>query len=508
MEAIEKASGLENDSLSLLRPLWIMGTVLTIIVPDLEAWGTLLGIVSRDVQTSDMIRHKWMTTGEHSIFLEMALNGWAHTRQDRARGSPILSLLNGANADSMNIPQMIRLILVGTVGRDDQVRYSDRHKIFAGYREIERRFATYQLLASFLRLSLRLGPADLGRFLDFETQEQCSKWDPNRLIARGRCLEEQSMLRHVCNALQYARDHGFFKTKHLSKVLKPATLFEFGCQVHVSTADRYLDKSWTVLVKLDGVSAVEALRKRTPSFFMCCPEVPNCKPQVHVVETSVLMNRNCVLLAFRDRPEEEEIQKVLDHLRSALYISPNVTMLATDPFAKGDDDIWIRADGMLDIDFHDRVLCPHLRSAIIRDTKMDPGEVSSIQDVAKRFPADREAQRFVVYARQGREDKMARLTIPRQLSTILLSEFFSGPSPVFREGYDKLLIVEEICSSNQHPVGDRSVFKDVPTDLPRVFFTVSPDRLTSRSEEVELALSRVAGDIWYDIDPRCLFPRT
>lgn len=466
-----------------------MGTPLTIVVSD-HHWRRLLLTIPEVVKITDMMRHASCIPEEDVIYLKMASRGWAYTRQDRGLGSPILSMSNGDNADSTSIPQMIKII---------PANKTPDCTATPAYR---RQYKKYQDLAHFLRTSIRLSAASIETFLELEAQEQCSRLEVNRLISRGNSLEEKSMLSTVCSALSYARKNGFFNTKNLRKMLRPSSLVALSRRFHISAADRYFDKCWTVMVKLEGTSATEALRKRAPSFFMYWPETAICKPQVHVVDTPVLRHRNCLLLAFEDEPGEREIDQVLNRLRTALYVDPNVSMLPTRAFQKGEDEDWIRADGFLEVDFHDKVLCRHLREAMERDMKAKPGKASKTYTVSERLPSDRPPQRFVIFARQGREDgDLARRTIPRQLTTILASGLFEGPSKIFRPGTDKLLLLEEVCSSNQHPWTDRRIFKDLPRDLPLLFLTVNPDRLTSRSAEVKLAIAR---GTWYDHALTCI----
>lgn len=485
---LERASGLGTDSFKLLQPEWIMGTVLSIGVSSPQGWKSLLSTIDGVMRTSGIVRDASISQWKDAVLLEMVLSGWAHTRTDRNRGSPILSVCNGENADSTSVPQRVRVIpaykIIPILNKSLNIRMGTRYD-------------EYQLLAHFLRLSLRLGAADTGTFLELLCQVCSPKKYPDSAIMLGASAEIHSMLRIARTTLSYAQEKGFLDRVHLKKLLKPATLIELSTEFKISAADRSFDDSWTILVSLEGRSAVEALRKRAPSFFMDWQLTTTCKPQVHVVDTPVLKHCNCLLLAFTEEPERTEIEEVLERLRTSLFILPSVSMLATKPFTK--DEHWIRADGMLDLKFHDSILCHHLREAIQRNMKNDPREVSVELALDDDFLSDRSPQRFVIFARQGREDKEARLTIPRQLTTILRSGFFSGHNMIFRPGVDKITVVEEICSSNQHPWKDRCVLKEIPRDLPRVFLTTNPDRLTNRAEEIDLAIGGVLGDSWYII---------
>lgn len=494
---LERASRLGVDSFVLLQPAWIMGTVLLIGVPSPEIWKKLLSVISRAVETSGMIRDAYITTDTNAICLQMALDGWAGSRKDRSFGSPMLSALNGLDADSTSVPQAVKII------RSDHVNLTLRST--SDIRMIDR-FDEYQLLAHYLRLSLRLSADDLGTFLDLFINDGGSNPSRTRLTMEGGTEEEQSMLGIVRAALSFAREKGFLDASILGRILNPTTLVQLGEKYDISAADRSFAYSWSVLVRLEGNSSAEALRRKTPSFFVRWPEIPNCKPQVHVLETPILGNRDCVLLTFEDKPEEAEVDNVLDRLRDVLKLDPVVKMLSTVPFAKGQNkriagysrEKWIRVDGMLKTSFHDQVLCPHLRDAIERQKETTPRDPGKIVCPGDRFLPDRPPQCFVIYARQGKEDgHRARAAIPKQLSTTVRSDWFTGRSnSIFRPDKDKIFVVEESCSTNGHPCQDRTGMSGLPRDMPRVFLTTNPDRLTCRADEIDQIVGGVEGDCW------------
>lgn len=491
---IARASNLDSEVFTLPRPVWIMGTVLPIGVSTLKAWEQITSNISKAMQTSEMILHASFTTGREAICLKMSTRTWAYSRQDRGRGSPILSPRNGERADSIGVPQELRLI--PAYNSKWTPRWADL--------VLMNRYDEYQLLAHFLRLSIRLSATDLGTFLDLLVQSCRPSRTAHGKAVMAKSDNDRCMIHVVSAALAYAQRKGFLDHDHLKKMLGAHSLIEFSKHFSISAADRSFDEdSWVILVKLEGSSAMEALRRRTPSFFVHWPKASTCKPQVHVIDTPVLSHRKCLFLAFWKKPGEIEIGQILDRLHEVLKVKSEVTMLSTLPFQKsGEKERWIRPDGFLDIDLHRVYLCKHLRKAIESQRNDSADRDDEILSLEERFPTDREPQCFILWCRQGKEDgNDARSAIPRQLTTIVRSGWFSGPSPIYRPGVDVIYVVEEICSTSQHSFEDRTVSKRLPRGMPRVIITVNPNRLTCRANEIDLIVGE--DDCWYGIP---LFP--
>lgn len=481
---IELVCSLASGSTALLQPSWIPGTELTIgvIAP---GWQHARSCILERSALSDMVHsYSFSITGD-IIYLRMGQDVWQSTRCDRFRGSRILSPMNDNPADSTKRLQTIKI-----------VRGSGNGVLDYEGGDVQGQHQHFRLKAHFLRMCLGLCPKDIGRFIGRVSRETSDPINANRVISKGSSKEERLMLTAGCEAIGHAQSNGYWVK--MPSILTPQGLTDLDDQYGISAIDRSFKKSWAVLVFMSGNKARDVLGQRQPSMFMWTPRNLRCKAQVHIVETPIYTLHYPILLGFDEKPAKAILDISLSYLRSALGLDATTTKtLATEPFAKEDSMTWFRADGILDRNFKDKVLSPHLRKAlaVLRGTDSDI-KLELIKD-NRLFVDERKPVRWVLWLRQSNEDgKRARDTMPRQLTTLLTSLILGEG---LRIG-DQVVICCELCSSSKHPLTDRRLWNTVRgmRDMPVHLLTVNPDRMTRRAAEVDVVRRFVAstGGFW------------
>lgn len=393
----------------------------------------------------------------------------------------MLSLENGAPADSLKLLQTVKLVR----GHGTGVLAYEGNDI--------QQYEHYRLMAHFLRMSLGLSPADIGNFIGRIARETSVPIDANQVVSKASHRDERLMLRAACEAVGHTQRRGYWT--QLRKMLTPTNLSRLNEKYDISAADRSFRNGWGVLIVLIGKRAKAALCRREPSMFMRTPQSIACKPQVHIIETPLCTFHFPVLIGFDRRPSNTVIDKALGCLLHSLGLHKNTSSIVTAPFAKADGFVWFRPDGILDVKFKDKVLGPNLRSAIAT-SRGTPHAWKRLEE-SGLFVVDRRPIRWIFLMRQSNEDGIrARDTMPRQLTTLL-------HSTVFAEGVrtgDEVLMCAEICSSNKHPLGDRRIWNKIRgmTDMTINILTVNPDRMTRREDEVDTVREFVAstGGTW------------
>lgn len=482
---IEHICSLPSGSTEILQLNWIPGTELTIGVRA-SLWSQVQFAIPERVSFSDMIHLHWFETRgsrpeETEIYIRMGRDVWQSTRCDRFRGSRILSMLNDSPADSTKRLQTIKLVRGAGSG------------ILAYHgKDVKRQHEHFRLMAHFLRMSLGLCPRDIGSFIGRISQDTSNPFNVNRVKSKIRCPKEKLMFIAACEALGHAERKGYWT--RLRNIESPQALSDLDDRYHISAANRTFSNSWAVMAILIGGNAMKALSQIQPSTFMWTPRHLRCKPQVHVIETPICNLHYPILLGFDQRPSKKTIGKSLRWLRTAL--SPDNldsfdTAIITLPFLKDDTATWFRADGMLEKNFKDKVLAPHLRSAFaaLRATPSD-FKLELLQDTCL-FVDQRQPARWIIWLRQSNEDgKKARDTMPRQLTTVLHGSVLGDG---LRRG-DQVVVCCELCSSNKHPLKDRRLWNTIRgmRDMPLNILTVNPDRMTRRSAEIDTVKDFVA----------------
>lgn len=492
-EEIEHICGITIGSTTILSNNWIPGTELTIGVPT-SVWKRVRSGISERVSFSDMIHLYWSETRgqwpvETDIYLRIGRAVWQSTRDDRFRGSRILSILNNDPIGSSNRLQTVKLVRGSGTG---VLQYEGG--------DIDGRHRLFHLIAHFLEISLRLSPRDIGNFIGRVSRQHLLPFDATHIVAEGTTEEEHLMLQAARRALVHAQVKGYW-TQQLYKIRFPLSLKELSEGFRISAADRSFDNGCAVMVILSGTKAKEALCQLQPSFFIFPPATLNCRPQVHIIDTPVCGCALPLLLGFTRKPQEVTIEHAIKCVYRVLGLpSPNTgwiidstSCIATEPFTKQDGVAWFRADGVLEMNFKDRVLSRYLRRAMakLRSTHFDKKRIrDSNLFVGKSV-------RWVLWVRQSNEDgKRARDTIPRQLTTLLVSTILGDE---FSEG-DEVVICCELCSSSKHPLRDRRLWNAVRgmTGMPIRLLTVNPDRMTRRADEVDAIRTHIAstGGMW------------
>lgn len=222
-------------------------------------------------------------------------------------------------------------------------------------------------------------------------------------------------------------------------------------------------------------------------------------PQVHIIDTPIYDKRYCFLVAVRVLPNADDVESILKSLRGTLRLPHSTRALVSTPFRKTPGDTWFRADGDLHRSFKDLVLQPRIRAAIsaLRSPSLsdNTGSIDNIMVHLTGFPVNRQPFLWALYLRQSNEDGgRAKDSMPRQLATLLTSPLLDAVQP-----QDHVAVFAEICSSSKHPLSDRRLFQAMQRDRPIQILTVNPDRLTRRSEEVDMILARVqaTGGHWF-----------
>lgn len=252
-----------------------------------------------------------------------------------------------------------------------------------------------------------------------------------------------------------------------------------------STTVQNVHMTHTVIgVWFSGKSFLNSMRCLGPSFFLHETGAA-CERHVQILE-DIGGKRFCLLLCFQKEPYVKEIEVSLEVLRRQLKIPRSRRVISTSVLHLPKNKHLFRLDGSCIRNKASRKISVALRDVIVnqKQTYQDP----TLQITSQ----GREPLRWVFVLRQSQEDSApTKTSIPRQLWTMLTSK----NAPFRRlEELDEISVVIELCSSHKHPIQDRMVFRDLPDDLPLIFLTTNPDRLTRRDNKIDLILER--GE-WY-----------
>jgi hypothetical protein len=248
---------------------------------------------------------------------------------------------------------------------------------------------------------------------------------------------------------------------------------------HTSIQETYATHA-VVGVWWSGKSFLNAMRCLGPSFFLSGEDIP-CERHVQIIE-NIGGKRFCLLLSFKHDPVKEDIDGSLELLREQLGLSRSRRVVTSQLLRISKDRPLFRIDGSRLDNTASRKLSGALRDVIVNQKQ-------SYRDPALQVvPEGRAPVCWVFVLRQSQEDSIpAKTSIPRQLWTMLTSN--NAPFDKL-EKLNKISVIVELCSSHKHPITDRMIFEDIPHDLPLVFLTANPDRLTRRDDEIELILAK------------------
>jgi hypothetical protein len=463
----------------------------------------------------------WFEEKENAWYLLMSIEAWQSVRRDQNKGSRINTEKNSMPADSPDLMQTIRISNGADVG--SPVAYAD-DKVLASFKH-------YQLPVHFLRMSARLGPGDIGRYIGCLAAVDDEGFpDVGKIVSQGRTSEEKAMLCSAWYTIDHARKAGYFS--RLTTILYPNKLRQFDQDHNTSFADRSFDNKWAVLVSIPGDEAAAVLKKQQPSFFVNWTTDLGFGSQVHILDVKVYTDSYCMLISCIRKPSAENSDSMLEELQQELGLANNEKAWVTAPMQK-EDLPWFRAanevidrgrlskprdEGLLYVGsgppprLYSRPGAPsestsQFGTASLASSSMMPGsdwdsDLGSYSDTASgansvedATPEPRQPWTWLIWLRQSNEDGIkARTTIPRQLTTALASSRLWGRRPG-----DRICIYVEVCSSNKHSWEERKLPRSIPRDRPIILLTVNPDRVTRRPEEVNLIVAMVAempGGVW------------
>lgn len=247
-----------------------------------------------------------------------------------------------------------------------------------------------------------------------------------------------------------------------------------------TTVQKRVKSHAVVGVWFSSKAFVNSMRQRKPSFFLDGAQT-SLEPHIQVLE-SVARKRFCVLLSFKNAPSSDGIEASIGLLRRQLKLPKSSRVMATPPLHLSVDRRLFRIDGTVAQGKAFTTLSTELRKAIIETAR-------AYEPLHLRVtPQSREPVRWVFILRQSQEDYVpTKTSIPRQLWSMLVSK----DAPFERLGKsNRISVVVELCSSNKHPFQDRTVLTGLPDDLPMIFLTANPDRMTRRENEIDSILER------------------
>ncbi|CAD0084494.1 unnamed protein product [Aureobasidium vineae] len=315
--------------------------------------------------------------------------------------------------------------------------------------------AEYQDIANILKADLRLNHHDVSQTLKFLAR--------NRV--RWQDISDPVLQTTVAALKLYlASPHSTNGSDAVYDVNHALRLENSG---YCTTVQMQQQRQALIGVWFSGTCFLNSVRTLAPSFFLANGQ------HVHVMEN----------IASKSTPERSTSIKILRKNIGVAMVSRVVT---TQPQRLQDGQHLFRVTGMQYRGKSSRQLSAALRTALKITSDIYQGPKLAVS-VKTRIPV-----RWVFVLRQSTEDGTPpRTSIPRQIWTMLCSNDAPFKTPAVG---DKISVVIELCSSNKHPIRDRNVFAGIPSDLPIVFLTANPDRLTRRSDKVAIILKR--GQWW------------
>ncbi|KJX92293.1 hypothetical protein TI39_contig5876g00004 [Zymoseptoria brevis] len=487
-------TGIDPDAF-ILPSLWLMGTVLEISLPQ-GLFDKLETSIKGSANRAGAI-HGYSIGGQGKyIHLQMGIDTNESIRGDTGRGSRILTMKNGLAANSSN---RMELVQVASVANAPPPAY-EASRILPLH-------SRFQQLAHFFRMCVGMNPYDIGTFLGFLSIDGEDKLDSDKIIVRGQTNDCKSMLSTACAALSHANGHD------LRRILTTEGLIGLDVELHgrLSFTEISFRAKWGLLAHIQDRAVKEALQKVRPSFFMTWPQDLPFAPQVHIVDTPVYDQSYCMLISSSIRPTKSQREALLVQLRNELGASPTKKAWVTEAFPKK-DQMWFRADGLLDMRFKTQILNSEVRATFTEQHDaaqeerqpvvdsdshgqpgLEPGSMpTSMPDNAltsdDASASKREAWTWLIWLRQSNEEgSKLKSTIGRQLTTVLKSNILDEMLPG-----DRVCVYVETCSSNKHPWQDRSLVQKILADRPIHLISVNPDRVTRRVEEIDTVLNLVA----------------
>ncbi|KAK4621630.1 hypothetical protein CLAFUW4_07400 [Fulvia fulva] len=234
-----------NDAIRLLPDkTWLLSSVLAIHV-SIEL-GDVLEALDAKASSSTLIHGYWHEE-QDSVYVLMGQDVWQSTRCDRHAGSRVMTMVNNDPLDSVKRMQVIKLHTVPAEPGPCPGA-------------MEHNGTELQVLAHFLRASLRLNPFDLSIVVTALAEGSLSLTPSFEGVSRH---TSAALLTTARSALLHASTY-----KHLlsGAVRSTPSLVQLAEIYDISAADRPLQGIYTIMVQFSGAPAAEALRRRQPSF--------------------------------------------------------------------------------------------------------------------------------------------------------------------------------------------------------------------------------------------------
>ncbi|KEQ83396.1 hypothetical protein M438DRAFT_346349 [Aureobasidium pullulans EXF-150] len=330
----------------------------------------------------------------------------------------------------------------------------------------------YQDFAHILATDLRLNHHDISKALGFLANHRIRMCDlvgmitnlPSTEITTKASIES---LRRIlrCPELEKIM-HSFNNVKDL---------LELENTKYYTTVQKQQQSEALVAVWFSGTKYLASVRALVPSFFM------DNGQHVHVVE-NIAGKRFSLLLSFKDEPSADELSRSIELLRCHLDVATGSRSVTTKPQHLPNGQPLFRVSGSRCQNRSSRQMSIALRNALAENSQDYRAPNMSVS-ATSRMPI-----RWVFVLRQSTEDSVpSKTSIPRQIWAMLISS--DSPFSELTIG-DEISVVIELCSSNKHPIWDRKTFSDLPDDLPLVFLTSNPDRMTRRVDKVDIVLGK------------------